>query len=55
MPEADADHRLLADHPANALDHVVERAGVAGTIRQKDQIGISGEDISSAELSQGAA
>ena len=45
MPEADADHRLLADHPANALDDVVERAGVAGTIRQKDQVGISGEHL----------
>src|SRR4051794_18053991 len=38
VAEADADDGLLADHPADVLDDVVEGTGVAGSVGEEDQV-----------------
>ena len=45
VAEADADHRLLADHAAHVLDDVVEGAGVTGTVGEEDEIRVAGEHV----------
>ena len=39
VAEADAEHRHLADEPADGLDDVVERGGVAGAVGEEDASG----------------
>src|SRR3954454_8645131 len=40
VAEADPDNGLLPDHAAYVLDDVVERAGIAGPVRQEDEVGV---------------
>ena len=38
MPQADAEHRLLAEQPANRVNGVLQRLGIAGPVGQENPV-----------------
>src|ERR1700733_13141745 len=45
VAEADAENRHFADQPPDIVDLRVQRFGVAGTVREKDAVGLQGKYI----------
>src|SRR5271166_5030256 len=45
MPEADAEHRLLAEDAFHRLARIRQRGGIAGAIGKKNPVGIVREDF----------
>src|SRR5271163_1364511 len=45
MPQTDAEYRLLAEHACDGSVSVRQRRGVAGSVRQKNSVGIMRKNL----------
>ena len=53
MAEADAEHRHLAEQPADGVGGVGDRGGVAGTVGEEHAVGLAGEHVGGAASTPG--